>query len=92
MGSVPAVSGFEVPWLRVRLRVFVSGRESSLVAVVCGHVVPVCASGDGWQNVACVMGCAEVRGLPARQIKSGWFPADDVDCSTTAWSIVFLSR
>ena len=31
-GSVHAVSGFEVPGLRVRLRVFVSGRESSLVA------------------------------------------------------------
>ena len=44
------------------------------------------------RNVACVLGCADVRGLPARQIKSGWFPADDVDCSTTAWYIVSLSR
>ena len=58
----------------------------------CGHVAPVCASGDQRRNVACVLGCAEVRGLPARQIKSGWFPANDVDCSTTAWSIVSLSR
>ena len=32
LGSVHAVSGFEVPGLGVRLRVFVSGRESSLVA------------------------------------------------------------
>ena len=59
--------------------------------VVCGRVVPVCASGDRRRNVACVMGCAEVHGLPARQIKSGWFPADDVNWSTTAWSIVSLS-
>ena len=36
--------------------------------------MPVCASGDRRRNVACVLGCAEVRGLPARQIKSGWFP------------------
>ena len=49
-------------------------------------------SGDRRRNVACVLDCAEVRGLPARQIKSGWFPADDVDCSTTAWSIFSLSR
>ena len=53
--------------------------------------MPVCASGDRRRNVACVLGCAEVRGLPARQIKSGSFPADDVNCSTTAWSIVSLS-
>ena len=59
---------------------------------MCGRVVPVCVSGDRRRNVACVLGCAEVCGLPARQIKSGWFPADDVDCSTTAWSIVSLSR
>ena len=52
----------------------------------------LCAGGDQGKNVACVLGCAEVRGLPARQLKSGWFPADDVDCSTTAWSIVSLSR
>ena len=38
--------------------------------------MPVCASGDRRRNVACVFDCAEVRGLPARQIKSGWFPAD----------------
>ena len=31
-GSVHAVSGFDALGLRVRLRVFVSGRESSLVA------------------------------------------------------------
>ena len=52
----------------------------------------ICASGDRGRNVACVLDCAEVRGLPARRIKSGWFPADDVDCSTTAWAIVSLSR
>ena len=52
----------------------------------------LCAGGDQGTNVACVMGCAEVRGLPARQIKSGWFPADDVNWSTTAWSIASLSR
>ena len=43
--------------------------------------MPVCARGDRRRNVACVLGCAEVRGLPARKIKSGWFPADDVDCT-----------
>ena len=59
---------------------------------MCGRFAPVCASGDGRRNVACVMGCAEVRGLPARQIKIGWFPADDVNWSTTAWSIVSLPR
>ena len=59
---------------------------------MCRHVVPVCTSGNRQRNVACVLGCAEVRGLPARRIKSGWFPADDVDYSTTAWSIVSLSR
>ena len=42
--------------------------------------MPVCVSGDRRRNVACVMGCAEVHGLPARQIKSGWFPAGDVHC------------
>ena len=51
----------------------------------------LCAGSDQGKNVACVLGCAEVRGLQARQIKSGWFPADDVDCSTTAWSIVSVS-
>ena len=61
--------------------VFVSGGESSLVA---RRVWTCCASGDRRRNVACVMGCAEVRDLPARQIKSGWFPADDVNWSTTA--------
>ena len=50
--------------------------------------MPVCASGDRRRNVACVLGCAKVRGLPVRQIKSGWFPADDVYWSTTVWSIV----
>ena len=35
-----AASGFEVPGLRVRIRVFVSGRESSLVA---GRVWTCCA-------------------------------------------------
>ena len=54
--------------------------------------MPVCASGNRRRNVACVLDCAEVRGLPACQIKSGWFPADEVDCSKTAWSIVSLSR
>ena len=52
----------------------------------------LCLCGDQGENVACVLGCAEVRGLPARQIKSGRLPADDANCSTTAWSIVSLSR
>ena len=82
LGSESSSQGVCV-WERV-----VAGSPS----VVCGCVVPVCASGDRRQNVACVLGCAEVRGLPARQIKSGWFPADDVNCSTTAWSRVSLSR
>ena len=63
-------SDFDALGLRVCLRVFVSGREPSLVAVMCGRVVPVCASGDRRRNVACVLDCAEVRGLPARRIKS----------------------
>ena len=85
------MSSFEVPGLRVRLGVFVSGKESSLVARRVWTCCACRANGDRRRNVACVLGCAEVRGLPARQIKSGWFPADDVDCSTTAWSIVSVS-
>ena len=66
--------------LRVRLRVFVSGSESSLV--VC-RVQTCWARLHGWRPTekcsVCVRWCAEVRSLPAHQIKSGWFPADDVD-------------
>ena len=61
-------------------------------SVECRRVELLCAGGDQGENVACVLGCAEVRGLPARQLKSGWFSADDVNWSTTARSIVSLSR
>ena len=81
MGSVHAVSGFDVLGLRVHLRVFVSGGES--YSVECKRVELLCTGSGRRRNVACVLDCAEVRGLPARQIKSGWFPADDVDWSTT---------
>ena len=30
---------------------------------MCGRVAPVCASGIGQRNVACVLGCAEVAWL-----------------------------
>ena len=68
------------------------GESRRWYSVECRRMELLCAGGDQGENVACVMGCAEVRGLPARQIKSGWFPADDVNWSTTAWSTVFLSR
>ena len=68
------------------------GESRLWYSIECRRVELLCAGGDQGENVAWVMGCVEVRGLPARQIKSGWFPADDVNCSTTAWSIVSLSR
>ena len=37
-------------------------------SVECRRVKLLGAGGDQGKNVACVMGCAEVRGLPARQI------------------------
>ena len=86
--SVPIVSGFEVLRLRVRLRVFVSGRGSSLVARrmwSCGRYAPVCASGDRRRNVVCVAWCAEVRSLPARPIKSGCFPLT-MSTANNCWS------
>ena len=49
-------------------------------SVVCRRVALVCAGGDRRGNVVSVTCCAEVRGLPARPIKSGWFPTDDVNC------------
>ena len=82
LGPVYAVSGFEVPELRVCFRVFVSGGELSLVLCWVQTSGVALRGGDQGENVVCVMGCAEVRGLPARQIKSGWFPTDDVNCST----------
>ena len=46
--------------------------ESSLVARrVYRRIALVCASGE---NVVCVTWCAEMRGLPARPIKSWCFP------------------
>ena len=68
------------------------GESGHWYSVECRRVELLWAGCDQGENVACVMGCAKVRGLPARQIKSGWFPADDVNWSTTAWSVVSLSR
>ena len=60
MGPVHAVSGFEVPRFRVRVCVW---RESHRwYSVECGRV-----------ELLCVMGCAEVHGLPAHVKRVGGF-------------------
>ena len=68
------MSGFEVPGLRVHLSVCVWGKSRRWYSVECRRVELLCAGDGRRRDVACVIGCAEVRGLPARQIKAGGFP------------------
>ena len=44
------------------------GESRRWYSVACRRVELLCAGGGQRRDVACVMGCAEVRGLPARQI------------------------
>ena len=71
------MSGFEVPGLRVRLRVFVSGRESLLV--LCQVQMCGVALSERWPKGRCSL-CdvlCEVHGL---RIKRGYVLIDDVYC------------
>ena len=51
----------------------------SSLSYVYRRVELVCAGGDRRRTVACVTWCAEVRSFPARPMKSGRVPTDDVN-------------